>query len=94
MKLASFYYYFPFNRVRILLGLKFPYKGAIVTVRTLEEVSKLYFIRGLLEGTAAWEDHRRIYEACLAKDPQLAKTEIERRLDGVLKSIVLEMDNS
>lgn len=151
-----------------------PNKGAIVTERTLEEVSELYFIRSLLEGAAAeraveqiddshiekmesilnvadqtnelerllalnndfhmtlyragsqpemveliqrlrnkvapynrmymdvdlarnkaaaWDEHRRIYEACRAKDPQLAKAETEKHLDRVLQCIVLEMEN-
>jgi len=146
-------------------------KGAIVTVRTAEELSELYFIRGILEGAAAeravghmkdqrirtmkeileaaeqtneleqllalnndfhmmvydafpqpsminliqqlrnkvapynriyldlagsnkaaaWDDHRRIYEACRARDPKLAKTETQRHLERVLQAIVLEM---
>lgn len=151
-----------------------PNKGAVVTERTVEELSELYFIRGVLEGVAAeraaghmaeeriekmasiieaadqikeldqllalnndfhmtlyrafpqpatidliqrlrnkvapynrmyldlagsnkataWDDHRRIYEACRAKDPEQAKYETERHLDKVLKTIVLEMGNS
>ncbi len=37
---------------------------------------------------AAWKDHRRIYEACLRRDGQLAREEIRRHLDGVIRKIV------
>jgi DNA-binding GntR family transcriptional regulator len=151
-----------------------PNKGAVVTERTVEELSELYFIRGVLEGAAAeraavhldnerlenmksiielagqtneadqllalnndfhmllynafhqpltvnliqqlrnkvapynrmyldlagsnkaaaWDDHRRIFEACRLKDPKLAKKETQRHLDSVLKAIVFEMGNA
>lgn len=151
-----------------------PNKGAIVTVRTLEELSELYYIRGVLEGSAAeraaghmdeqriesmkaiiklakqtnelnrllklnndfhmllykaypqpltvnliqqlrnkvapynriyldlagsnkaaaWDDHRRIYEACRLRDPEQAKYETQRHLDRVLETIVSEMENA
>jgi len=151
----------------------YPNKGAVVTERTVEELSELYFIRSVLEGAAAekaaayiddtrivrmnaiietakqtneleqllalnndfhmmlygaisqplmidliqrfrnkvapynriyldlagsnkaaaWDDHRRIYEACRAKDPGLAKVETQRHLDRVLETIVIEMEN-
>lgn len=43
---------------------------------------------------AAWDDHRRIYEACKSRDPELAKIETQRHLDKVLSTLVLEMGNT
>lgn len=151
-----------------------PNKGAVVTERTVEELTELYFIRGVLEGAAAeraagymdekrlvkmesiieaaersndlekllnlnndfhmmlyeafpqpltvdliqqlrnkvapynrlyldlagsnkaaaWADHRRIYEACRLKDPELAKTETQQHLNRVLNTLALEMENT
>jgi DNA-binding GntR family transcriptional regulator len=149
-------------------------KGAVVTERTVAELSELYYIRGVLEGVAAeraagqiddkriekmqsiievaehtselnqllalnndfhmilyrafpqsltadliqqlrnkvapynrmyldlagsnkaaaWDDHRRIYEACRSRDPELAKIETQRHLERVLETIVLVMENA
>jgi DNA-binding GntR family transcriptional regulator len=151
-----------------------PNKGAVVKERTVEELSELYFIRGVLEGAAAeraaghmdeqrlarmksiieaaeqsnelnellslnndfhmtlygafpqpltvgliqqlrnnaapynriyldsagtnkaaaWDDHRRIYEACRSKDSTQARIETQRHLDRVLRTIVVEMESS
>lgn len=43
---------------------------------------------------AAWDDHRRIFEACRSQDPKLAKDETQRHLDRVLKALVKEMENA
>jgi len=40
---------------------------------------------------AAWKDHRRIYEACKDRDGELAKKELERHLEKVIRKI-LESD--
>jgi DNA-binding FadR family transcriptional regulator len=37
---------------------------------------------------AAWSDHRRIYEACAARNSDLARIETERHLEQVFKQIV------
>ncbi len=37
---------------------------------------------------AAWEDHRRIYQACFERDAQRARTEVERHLRRVIDTIV------
>jgi len=151
-----------------------PNRGAIVTERTVAEVSELYFIRSVLEGAAAeraashmddkrlariadiideaeqtddleqllslnndfhitvysaypqpttigyiqqlrnmvapynriymdlsgankaaaWDDHRRIYEACLDRNAEQALSETRRHLDRVLDTIVSEMESA
>jgi len=38
--------------------------------------------------TNAWADHRRIYEACLARDPERAAEETRRHLDNVFDGIL------
>jgi DNA-binding FadR family transcriptional regulator len=43
---------------------------------------------------AAWDDHRRIYEACILRDPEQAKYAPQRHLDRVLKTFVVEMENA
>ncbi len=37
---------------------------------------------------AAWRDHRRIYEACKERDGELAKKEVERHLENVIRKIM------
>lgn len=36
---------------------------------------------------AAWKDHRRIYKACKKRDGELAKKELERHLENVIRKI-------
>lgn len=36
---------------------------------------------------AAWDDHRRIYQACAAKDGARARREVERHLESVMRKI-------
>jgi DNA-binding GntR family transcriptional regulator len=36
---------------------------------------------------AAWNDHRRIYAACLRRDGPLARDEVQRHLDEVIRKI-------
>jgi DNA-binding GntR family transcriptional regulator len=36
---------------------------------------------------AAWNDHRRIYQACLQRDGQLAREELRRHLDRVIRKL-------
>lgn len=36
---------------------------------------------------AAWKDHKRIYEACKKRDGELAKKELERHLENVIRKI-------
>lgn len=36
---------------------------------------------------AAWADHRRIFNACVRKDGEEARIELERHLDGVFRKI-------
>ena len=37
---------------------------------------------------AAWKDHRRIFEACKKRDGELAKKEVERHLETVIRKIL------
>src|SRR3972149_1314471 len=41
----------------------------------------------------AWNEHRRIYEACLRRDAALARDEVRRHLNGVIRKIADAVGN-
>lgn len=61
---------------------------------TVAPYNRIYLDLAGSNKAAAWDDHRRIYEACLAGDASLANAETKRHLDGVLQAIVIAMSDS
>ncbi len=49
------------------------------------------YLDGPGQKAAAWADHRRIYEACCAGDPDVVVQETERHLDRVSQAIMAEV---
>ncbi len=61
---------------------------------TVAPYNRIYLDLAGSNKAAAWEDHQRIYEACLARDAQLANSETKRHLDSVLQAIIVAMTSS
>lgn len=85
------------NDFHIMLYNAFPQPLTVDLIQQLRNkvapYNRMYLDLAGTNKAAAWDDHRRIHEACRRKDPKQAKYETQRHLERVLKTIIMEMRN-
>lgn len=80
------------NEFHLLTYSKHEQPFLIDTIQQLRNMAAPYnrlYLNSIGSREAAWEDHRRIFNACVRKDGEQARIELEKHLNSVISKIAV-----